>query len=43
MGRIGQIEQVCLKGRDNTWCVKRSLEEEERIPIADVSISKGGS
>lgn len=44
LGRIGQVEQVCLNLKQRTpGLIRERLEEEERIPTADVSISKGGS
>lgn len=44
LGRIGQVEQVCLNLKQRTsGLIRERLEEEERIPTADVSIPKGGS
>lgn len=44
LGRIGQVEQVCLNLKQRIpGLIRERLEEEERIPTADVSISKGGS
>lgn len=44
LGRVGQVEQVCLNPKQKTpGLIRERLEEEERVTIADVSIPKGES